>query len=256
MKKDWGKGPSDSAVQEKAMNRIRLCILTLFYLLLFFIVIALDKENVLRLDDSIEGIIWSGTLPVFLLISFVLVVWVYRGPKRYRGTAYVTQSTRRSSGLRKFLEKDISEIRLFRIIGAALLVVVPAFMFWIMTPIVIGIYVNFTATNPIVIVADEWRVRYQRSTSSGKAEGIPQPCSKSIGIRNYEDVNFRYYCIERPFGLPVIKMKSAIADSGILCIKGRESSVGAVIDHIVIMPDEGLNTDAMQLRCAQLFSDT
>ena len=238
------------------MNRIRLGILTLFYLLLFFIVIALDKENVLRIDDSIEGFIWSVTLPMFLLISFVLVVWVYRGPERFRGTAYVTQSARRSSGLRKFLEKDISSIKMFRIIGAALLVVVPAFMFTLVAPIVIGVYVDYTATNPIVIVADDWRVRYQQSTSSGKAEGIPLPCSKSIGIRNYEDFNFRYYCIKRPFGLPVIKTESAIADSGILCIKGRESSVGAVIDQIVIMPYEGLNMDAMQLRCAQFFSDT
>ncbi len=201
--------------------------LLLIPVIIIFVLIILDKGNLLRINDSIENIVWSIIFPTILIISLVLFVWASRSSKLYRK-----------------LQKEISS-RILRFAGGALLVVLPAMFLVTMAETALGIYVNLTATSPIVLVIDGFRIRrnYERS----------ETCEAEIEI--YTNLKHRL-CIKRSFGLPAIKTKVRTVESGTLCVKGRENSVGAVVDQIAIIPNEGLNMDAKQLRCAQLFSDT
>lgn len=195
---------------------------------------ALNKDNVLRIDDGIEYFLWATLFPVLLIISLILAVWVYRSSKGYR----------LSERYRK-MQNAISSSKLIRFVGSALLVVLPAVILVFMVETTIGIYVNHAATTPFTLVIDSWEMGYRN-------HGLI--CSKRIKIhRNYSS---NYLCIERIFGLPTIKTKVSTQESGSLCVKGRENSVGAVVDQIAIIPKQGLDMDAKQLRCAQLFSDT
>jgi len=201
--------------------------LLLIPVVIIFVLVILDKGNLLRINDSIENIVWSIIFPTILIISLVLFVWASRSSKLYRK-----------------LQKEISS-RILRFAGGALLVVLPAMFLVTMAETALGIYVNLTATSPIVLVIDGFRIRrnYERS----------ETCEAEIEI--YTNLKHRL-CIKRSFGLPAIKTKVRTVESGTLCVKGRENSVGAVVDQIAIIPNEGLNMDAKQLRCAQLFSDT
>ncbi len=190
---------------------------------------VLDKENVLRIDHSIENVLWTIIFPVLLLISLVLIVWVYPSSKLYRE-----------------LKNRISS-KIIRFAGGALLVVLPAVILVSMVETTLGIYINQTAARPIVLVINNFRIR-----RTGSEIDL---CIREIKFYYRTNTEHRL-CIERVLGLPAISAKSRIAESGSLCVKGRENSVGAVVDQIAMFPNEGLNMDAKQLRCAQLFSDT
>ncbi len=73
-------------MQDKAMKRISTIIKLLIPIILFvFLALeVLGKENVLRIDDSIESVLWTIIYPVLLLMSIVLIVWVYPSYKHYR----------------------------------------------------------------------------------------------------------------------------------------------------------------------------
>ena len=227
--KDSRKRSSDSAVQDKGMKRISIKItnLLLIPVIIIVVLVTLDKGNLLRIDDRVENILWSIIFPAILIISLVSIVWAYRSSKLYRK-----------------LQKQISS-KIIRFAGGALLVVVPAIFLVAMAETALGIYVNLTATSPFVLVIDGFRIRANFRDV--------ETCVREIEI--YTNHKHRL-CIKRVFGLPAIKTKVSTVESGSLCVKGRENSVGAVVDQIAIIPNEGLNMDAKQLRCAQLFSDT
>jgi len=200
------------------------------YSIPFIAIIILEKDNVLRIEDSIENLLWTIIFPVLLVllsISLVLVVRAFSSSENFR----------------KLLNSVSSKT--FRYVGGALLVSVAAVFLVSMAESVIGIYLDHTAISPTVFVIDRFRIR----------PNVRRYETCITEIEFYTNTKHRL-CIERSFGLPAISAKSGIAESGSLCVKGRESSVGAVVDQIVIMPDEGLNMDAKQLRCAQFFSDT
>ncbi len=200
--------------------------LLLIPVVIICVLVILDKGNLLRINDSIENILWSIIFPTILIILLVLFVWASRSSKLYRK-----------------LQKEISS-KILRFAGGALLVVMPATILTAMSETALGIYVNLTATSPIVLVIDGFRIRPNYDQSG--------TCTAEIEI--YANLKHRL-CIKRSFGLPAIKTKALTGESGSLCVKGRENSVGTVVDQITIIPNEGLNMDAKQLRCAQLFGD-
>jgi len=193
--------------------------------IIILVLVVLDKGNLLRINDSVENSLWSIIFPAILIILLVSVVWANRSFKLYRK-----------------LQKEIPS-KILRFAGGALLVLVPAIILVVMAETVLGIYVNLTATNPIVLVIDGFRIRPNFELS--------ETCTREIEIYSTN----RRLCIERSFGLPAIKTKVRTVESGTLCVKGRENSVGTVVDQIAIISNEGLNMDAKQLRCAQLFGD-
>jgi hypothetical protein len=209
------------------MKRISKTIpnLLLIPVIIILVLVILDKGNLLRINDGIENILWSIIFPTFLIISLVLFVWASRSSKLYRE-----------------LQKEISS-KILRFASGALLVVLPAIVLVTMAGTVLGIYVNLTATSPIVLVIDGFRIR-----PNFEQYGT---CESEIELYTNHPL-----CIKRSFGLPAIKTKALTGESGSLCVKGRENSVGTVVDQITIIPNEGLNMDAKQLRCAQLFGDT
>ncbi len=227
LKKDSGKRSSDSVVQDKGMKRISKTIpnWVLIPVIIILVLVVLDKDNLLRINDSVENSLWTIIFPAILIISLVLIVWANRSSKLYRE-----------------LQKEISS-KILRFAGGALLVLVPSILLVVMAETALGIYVNLTATSPIVLVIDGFRIRPNFELSG--------TCESEIELYT----NHRL-CIKRYFGLPAIKTKVRTVESGILCVKGRENSVGAVVDQIAIIPKQGLDMDAKQLRCAQLFSDT
>ncbi len=210
-------------------NSKKVTNLLLIPVYIFFVLIILDKGNLLRINDSIENIFWPIIFPTILIILLVLVVWASRSSKIYRK-----------------LQKEVSS-KILRFVGGALLVVMPAFLLVAMAETALGFYVNLTATSPIVIVIDGFRIR-RNTEQSGT-------CTREIEI--YANP-MHPLCIKRVFGLPAIKTQVQVftGERGSLCVKGRENSVGTVVDQIAIIPTEGLNMDAKQLRCAQLFRGT
>jgi hypothetical protein len=188
---------------------------------------ALNKDNVLRIDDGIEYFLWATLFPVLLIISLILFVWASRSSKLYRE-----------------LQKEISS-KILRFVGSALLVVLPTAILVFMVGTTIRMYVNHAATTPFTLVIDSWEIGYRDHRLI---------CSKRIKIHRKSSTS--YLCIERIFGLPTIKTSVSTQETGSLCVRGRENSVGAVVDQITIIPKQGLDMDAKQLRCTQLFSDT
>ena len=200
--------------------------LLLIPVIIILVLVVLDKGNLLRVNDSVENSLWSIIFPAILIISLVSIVWANRSSKLYRK-----------------LQKEIPS-KILRFAGGALLVLVPSIFLVVMAETALGIYVNLTATSPIVLVIDGFRIRPNFEHS--------ETCTREIEISSTN----RHLCIKRSFGLPAIKTKVRTVESGTLCVKGRENSVGVVVDQIAIIPNEGLDMDAKQLRCAQLFSDT
>ena len=192
--------------------------------IIILVLVVLDKGNLLRINDSVENSLWSIIFPAILIILLVSIVWANRSFKLYRK-----------------LQKEIPS-KILRFASGALLILVPAIILVVMAETVLGIYVNLTATNPIVLVIDGFRIRPNFEQSG--------TCESEIEIYTNHTL-----CIKRSFGLPAIKTKVRTVESGTLCVKGRENSVGTVVDQIAIIPNEGLNMDAKQLRCAQLFGD-
>ena len=193
--------------------------------IIILVLVVLDKGNLLRINDSVENSLWSIIFPAILIILLVSIVWANRSFKLYRK-----------------LQKEIPS-KILRFAGGALLVLVPAIILVVMAETLLGIYVNLTATSPIVLVIDGYGIRQNFEQS--------ETCTREIEIYSTN----RRLCIKRVYGLPAIKTKVFTGESGSLCVKGRENSVGSVVDQIAIIPNEGLNMVAKQLRCAQLFGD-
>ncbi len=198
------------------------------YLGAFFIGYFLDEENLL-IDDKIYNLAWLIMFPVFLILSFVLVLKVFPSSEFYR----------------KIQNQVSSKIVKFSV--AALVIPILPLLFLSITAAATGIFVNYTASRPVVLVLDRWSI-----------EKIPSYRDDKI-CTTYIKINDRLFggalCTERGFGFPTLKTQG-ITRGESLCIKGRDSFVGVVVDQMATIPNEGLDMEAKKLRCAQLFGNS
>ena len=183
------------------MKRLSVSRKNGLYLGAFVIGFFLDEENLL-IDDKIYILAWY-MFPVFLILSFVLVVKVFPLTAFYR----------------KMQNQVSSKIATYS--AAALVISILYLLFLSITAAATGIFVNYTASRPVVLVLDRWSIKNILSYRDYKI------CTTYIKI---DDRLFGgALCTDRGFWFPTIKTQG-ITRGVSLCIKGRDSFVGVVVD--------------------------